>query len=122
MTNGFPHYGVKKLQDIYTSNGMEMKKILQRFQTSVYGTHSTNGGVTFLPSQKISNQSFPYPNTGPCSGCVTNYRGDYDGIVSNGKASMSAWFDGRVANVWGSYTGYYPDFAMKVNPANIICN
>ncbi len=89
------------------------------FQTSVYATHSTDGGVTFLPSQKVSNQSFPYPNTGPCSGCVTNYRGDYDGIVSNGKASMSAWFDGRVANVWGSYTGYYPDFALKVNPATL---
>jgi len=89
------------------------------FLSSVYGTHTTNGGVSFLPSKKISNEPFPYPNTGPCSGCVTNYRGDYDGIVSNGLASMASWFDGRVANVWGSFAGYYPDFAMKVNPSTL---
>jgi hypothetical protein len=86
------------------------------FSTYVMGSYSTNGGATWTSRQKISNQPFPYPNVGPCSGCVTNYRGDYDGIVSNGKTSMSAWFDGRSAT-WASYSGYFPDFAMKVNPA-----
>ncbi len=91
------------------------------FQTNVYAAYSTTGGTTFTPSTKVSNQSFPYPNVGPCAGCVTNYRGDYDGIVSNGKTSMSAWFDGRNAT-WGSYSGYFPDFAMKVSTDSVQMN
>ena len=34
---------------------------------------------------------------------------------------MSAWFDGRGAT-WGSYTAYFPDFAMRVNPATVNMN
>jgi len=86
------------------------------FLTSLYATYSTTGGTTFAASQKVSNAPFPYPNVGPCGGCVTNYRGDYHAIVGNGKASMSAWFDGRDAT-WASYCGYFPDFALTVIPA-----
>ena len=85
------------------------------FSTAVYAAFSTTGGTTFTASTKISTANFPYPNVGPCSGCVTNYRGDYDGIVGNGKTSMSAWFDGRNAT-WGSYSAYFPDFALTVLP------
>ncbi|MBZ0202330.1 MAG: T9SS type A sorting domain-containing protein [Ignavibacteria bacterium] len=91
------------------------------FQTSVYAAYTTNGGTSFTASTKISNQSFPYPNVGPCSGCVTNYRGDYDGIVSNGKTSMSCWFDGRNAT-WGSYSAYFPDFALKLGADTVQMN
>ena len=85
------------------------------FTVNVYATYSTNGGVSFVQSQKITNQSWPYPNVGPCGGCVTNYRGDYDAISGNGKTSMLAWFDGRNAT-WGSYSGYFPDYALLVRP------
>ena len=29
---------------------------------------------------------------------------------------MSPWFDGK-NGTYGSFTGYFPDFALKVNPA-----
>lgn len=91
------------------------------FTVNVYATYSTDGGNTFAASQKITNQSWPYPNTGPCGGCVSNYRGDYDGIIGNGKCSMLSWFDGRYGTM-GSITAYFPDFAMKNRPATFNIN
>jgi hypothetical protein len=91
------------------------------FIVNVMATYSTNGGVSFVAAKKITNQTWPYPNTGPCPGCVGNYRGDYDAIVGNGKCSMLSWFDGRNGTM-GSFSAYFPDFAMRVNPATVYIN
>ncbi|MFN0157181.1 MAG: hypothetical protein ACKVRP_03805 [Bacteroidota bacterium] len=80
----------------------------------VYGTYTDDGGQTFAPNQKISNQDFVYP--APACGANTNcYRGDYDGITSNAQTSMSVWTDFRNGN-YGSFVGYFPDFAMQISP------
>jgi len=81
----------------------------------IYGTYSDDGGITFVANQKISNEKMKINCTTCGGGGSPRYQGDYNGIVSNSKVSMSNWSDFR----WGSYasfTGYFPDFAMRVFP------
>ncbi|MFZ4589914.1 MAG: T9SS type A sorting domain-containing protein [Ignavibacteria bacterium] len=80
----------------------------------VYGTISTDGGATFAVNQKISNKKFRI-NCTSCNGGVPAYLGDYDYLNSNGKVSMVAWTDFR-SNTFGNYVGYFPDYAMRMNP------
>jgi hypothetical protein len=86
------------------------------FTTGVWGTYSTTGGTSFAPNQRISNASWTYP----CPSCSPNtncYRGDYDGITANPITSFSVWYDPRACN-YRSMGGYFPDYAMKVNPTS----
>ena len=80
----------------------------------VYGTFSSDGGATFATNQKISNKKFRI-NCTSCNGGAPAYLGDYDYINSNGKVAMVAWTDFR-NNSFGNYVGYFPDFAMRLNP------
>ena len=81
----------------------------------IYATYSDNGGQSFEASTKISNEKMKV-NCNTCGGGGTpRYQGDYSGIVSNTDVSMATWSDFR----WGSFatfTGYFPDFAMRVYP------
>ncbi len=80
----------------------------------IYGTYSDDGGVTWAPNQKISNQKMRI-DCGSCGGGGTpRYEGDYNGIVSNKKVSMAGWTDFR-NNSFMSVTGYFPDFAMAID-------
>lgn len=81
----------------------------------VYGSYTDDGGATFAPNQKISNADMQYPNPA-CSPNTNCYRGDYDAVTSNALTSMSVWTDFR-AGSYGSYAGYFPDFAMLASPA-----
>jgi len=82
----------------------------------IYATHSTNGGVTFLPNQQISNKKMRI-NCPTCGGGGSpRYQGDYTSITSNSKTSMLNWTDFRNGS-FGSYVAYYPDFGMKVTPS-----
>lgn len=80
----------------------------------VYATYSTNGGQSFVTNQKISNAKMKiYCST--CGGGGTpTYLGDYDAITSNKYTSTLAWTDFR-AGTFGSYTAYFPDFAMTAS-------
>ncbi len=83
--------------------------------TRIYGAVSTNGGVSFLPNDNISDVSFN-PNLmaiGLAGG--EKYIGDYIGNSAINNTAYHVWMDGR-NNDLGSYTGFYPDFAMTVNP------
>jgi len=81
----------------------------------IYATYSDDGGVTFETNQKVSNEKMKI-NCNTCGGGGSpRYQGDYNGMVSNEKVGMANWSDFR----WGSYasfTGYFPDFAMRVYP------
>ena len=81
----------------------------------IYATYSDAGGESFEVNQQISNQKMKI-NCYTCGGGGTpRYQGDYNGITSNDKVSMSTWSDFR----WGSFasfTAYLPDFAMRVYP------
>jgi hypothetical protein len=81
-------------------------------QTKLYGTISTDGGNTFIPNEAVSLVSF---NPNNLAGIFSGYMGDYNGVSSIGSTSLAAWTDGRFNN-FGSFSAYYPDFAMLVQP------
>ena len=76
-------------------------------QVKLYGTVSTNGGVSFAPSSSISNQPFTLSGT--------NFWGHYMGISAIKNTSYAAWTDNR-ENSYGSYTAFYPDYAFVLSP------
>jgi hypothetical protein len=84
--------------------------------TRIYSAVSTNGGVSFAPNQNVSDVSFN-PNlmaVGQPGG--EKYIGDYMGNSAIRNTAYHVWMDGRANNL-GSYVGYYPDYAMTVNPS-----
>ena len=83
------------------------------FQTDLYATYSTDGGLTFATSQRLNNQTFTFPNP-PCS--PNCYRGDYTTMTANNpKVGFSVWSDSRNANAM-NMGSYFPDFAMRAAP------
>jgi len=85
---------------------------------AIYATYSDDGGETFQPNERISNEMMVI-NCSTCGGSGTpRYQGDYNGIVSNDNVSQLAWGDFR----WGtfaSFTAYFPDFGMKLFPSEL---
>jgi hypothetical protein len=84
----------------------------------VYASYSTNGGQSFVPNQRVTNKKFRIQFAGQSP---PSYQGDYNSIVSNQKTSMVLWADFR-NNSYGSYTGYFPDYAMRMNPTTTTIN
>lgn len=84
--------------------------------TDVYASYSDDGGVTWAPNQRITNQMFKVDCATCGGGGNPRYQGDYDAITSNSQVSMAIWTDFR-EGTFGSYVAYFPDFAMKVSPA-----
>lgn len=83
----------------------------------IYASYSEDGGQTFVTNQRMSNQKMRI-NCSSCGGGGTpRYQGDYDAIVSQDGIAMAVWTDFRNNN-FGSYVGYFPDFAMLVSPSN----
>lgn len=83
--------------------------------TQLYSAVSTNGGASFQPNVNVSDVPFN-PNVmavGQPGG--EKYIGDYIGNSAIGNTAYHVWMDGR-NNTLGSYVGYYPDYAMTVNP------
>ena len=82
----------------------------------IYASYSDDGGQTFVTNQRISNSKMRI-NCGTCGGGGTpRYQGDYDAIVSLDGQALAVWTDFRSGN-YGSYVGYFPDFAMLVSPS-----
>jgi len=81
----------------------------------VYASYSDNGGTTWVPNQRITTKNFRINCTSCGGGGTPMYLGDYDAVSAYGKNSMIVWTDFR-AGTFGSYTAYYPDFAMTINP------
>lgn len=80
----------------------------------IYASYSDNGGVSFVTNHAISNKKMKI-NCGSCGGGGTpRYQGDYNGMVSNKKVSMSSWADFRNGSFL-SLTAYFPDFAMALD-------
>jgi hypothetical protein len=80
----------------------------------IYATYSDDGGATFATNNQISNKKMKI-NCATCGGGGTpRYQGDYGGIVSNSKTSMSSWADFRNGSFL-SMTAYFPDYAMALD-------
>jgi PKD repeat protein len=82
---------------------------------AIYATYSDDGGQTFKPNQRISNEMMVINCTSCGGGGSPRYQGDYNSIVSNGEVSQAAWGDFRYGN-FASFTAYFPDFAMRIYP------
>lgn len=86
------------------------------YQTDVYASYSTNGGQSFVPSQRLTNASWTYP----CPACSPNtncYMGDYDAITANKKVGFAVWYDGRNCN-YTNMSSYFPDYAVRMFPTS----
>ncbi|MCB2220558.1 MAG: T9SS type A sorting domain-containing protein [Bacteroidetes bacterium] len=81
----------------------------------IYGTYSDMGGEEFMPNVAISNEKMKINCTSCGASGSPRYQGDYNGITSNSKTSMSVWTDFRYGS-FASFVGYMPDFAMRVFP------
>ncbi|HEX9253479.1 MAG TPA: T9SS type A sorting domain-containing protein [Ignavibacteriaceae bacterium] len=82
----------------------------------IYASYSDDGGLTFAPNQKITTAKMKI-NCSTCGGGGTpRYQGDYDAITAIDNQSLMVWTDFRTGS-FGSYVGYFPDFAMLVSPA-----
>ncbi|MEZ4820951.1 MAG: hypothetical protein R2942_00550 [Ignavibacteria bacterium] len=85
--------------------------------TKIYASVSTDGGQTFTANAPVSNALFNPNNMAVGQPGGERYIGDYHGISAIGNTSYVVWMDGRNNNL-GSYTGYYPDFAMTTNSSS----
>ena len=84
----------------------------------MYATYSDDGGQTFVENHMLSNQKMKINCTTCGGGGTPRYQGDYTGITSNEKVSISSWTDFRSGN-FSSFTGYFPDFALRIFPAEL---
>lgn len=85
----------------------------------IYASYSDDGGVTWAQNQRISNQKMRINCTSCPGGGTPRYQGDYDAIISSDNQSLMMWTDFRNNN-FGSFVGYFPDFAMTVAPNSVI--
>lgn len=90
------------------------------YACNVYATYTDDGGATFATNQKLTTQSWTYPNPScaPNSNC---YRGDYDGMTANPKAGFAVWYDGR-SGTYKNVGSYFPDFGMLASPSSQTIN
>jgi hypothetical protein len=70
-----------------------------RYMTDYFLSQSRDGGVTWLPNVRVSNQSSNEHDCNgvfPCDGInYGNQQGDYEGLVSYGGTSYPVWTDSR---------------------------
>ena len=85
----------------------------------IYASFSDDGGLTWAANQRISNQKMRINCTTCGGGGTPRYQGDYDAIISNDNQALAMWTDFR-AGSFGSYVGYFPDFAMTLSNNSVI--
>ena len=86
------------------------------YAVNVYATYTDDGGATFAANQKLTTQSWTYPNPA-CAANTNCYRGDYDGMTANPKAGYAVWYDGR-SGTYKNVGSYFPDFGMLATPSS----
>ena len=82
----------------------------------IYASYSDDGGLTFAPNQRITTAKMRINCTTCGGGGTPRYQGDYDAITAIDNQSLMVWTDFR-AGSFGSYVGFFPDYAMMVSPA-----
>jgi len=113
--NWFPAIWCEKTTGRLYISWMDTRDVPTSDSCMIYGTY-TDDGITFAPNQKISNKKFKI-NCNSCGGGGTPmYLGDYNGVAANSTTAMMAWTDFRDNN-FGSYVAYFPDFALRAEPA-----
>ncbi|MBK9098986.1 MAG: T9SS type A sorting domain-containing protein [bacterium] len=85
----------------------------------IYASYSDDGGVTWATNQRVSNQKMRINCTTCPGGGTPRYQGDYDAIISHNNQALAMWTDFRSGN-FGSFVGYFPDFAMTLSTNSVI--
>ena len=85
----------------------------------IYASYSDDGGITWVANQRVSNQKMRINCTTCPGGGTPRYQGDYDAIISYDNQALAMWTDFRSGN-FGSYVGYFPDFAMTLSTNSVI--
>ncbi|MCW8803030.1 MAG: glycoside hydrolase, partial [Ignavibacteriaceae bacterium] len=85
----------------------------------IYASYSDDGGVNWATNQRMSNQKMKIDCTTCGGGGSPRYQGDYDAIISRDNQALAMWTDFR-AGSFGSYVGYFPDFAMTLSTNSVI--
>jgi len=85
----------------------------------IYASYSDDGGLTFVENQRMSNQKMKINCTTCPGGGTPRYQGDYDAIISVNNQALAMWTDFR-AGSYGSYVGFFPDFAMTLSTNSVI--
>ncbi len=109
-----PAISVNSSGTIYVSWYDSRDDAANNLLSRLYGSYSTNGGLNFISNQSISNSSFNLVNVAQQFGW-RGYIGHYFTNSAIGYTSLASWMDARY-NTFGSFTGYFPDFALKTNP------
>ncbi|HAQ65305.1 MAG TPA: hypothetical protein DCR43_05580 [Bacteroidales bacterium] len=109
--NWFPAIWTEKNTGRLYISWMDTRDTPTSDSAMIYATY-TDDGITFQPNQQISSKKMKI-NCSSCGGGGTPmYLGDYNGIAANPVTAMLAWTDFRDNN-FGSYTAYFPDYAMR---------
>ncbi len=82
----------------------------------IYASYSDDGGITWAENQRITTAKMKINCTTCGGGGTPRYQGDYDAITAIDNQSLMVWTDFR-AGSFGSYVGFFPDYAMLVSPA-----
>jgi len=108
----------KKTGRLY-ANWLDTRLCPTNDSCDLFSSYSDNGGVTWAVNKRISNKTFKI-DCPDCGGSGTpRYQGDYNSVVSNEITSMPVWTDFR-NSTFGSYTAFFPDFAMKIKAGRTI--
>jgi Secretion system C-terminal sorting domain len=109
-----PAISVNNSGTIYVSWYDSRDDAANNLLSRLYGSYSTNGGLNFTSNQSISNTSFNLVNVAVNFGW-RGFIGHYFANSPIGYTSLASWMDARY-NTFGSFTGYFPDFALKTKP------
>jgi len=82
----------------------------------IYASYSDDGGITWVPNQRITTAKMKIDCSTCGGGGTPRYQGDYDAITAIDNQALMVWTDFR-AGSFGSYVGFFPDYAMQVAPA-----
>ena len=77
----------------------------------IYASYSDDGGLTWAENQRITTAKMRINCTTCGGGGTPRYQGDYDAITAIDNQSLMVWTDFR-AGSFGSYVGFFPDYAM----------
>ncbi len=92
----------------------DTRNVITSDSCDVYASYSDDGGVTWAPNARLTTARMIIDCATCGGGGTPRYQGDYDAITSNAYGAMAVWTDFRNGS-FGSYTAYFPDFAMQIS-------
>jgi photosystem II stability/assembly factor-like uncharacterized protein len=93
---------------------MDTREVPTSDSCDIHGSYSDDGGVTWAPNIRLTTGRMKIDCSSCGGGGTPRYQGDYNAVTSNRNCAMAVWTDFR-DGTFGSYSAYFPDFAMKIS-------